>query len=250
MTDRKTLLVTGASAGIGAAAARLAARDGWDVAIGYRSDQQGASETARAVEALGGRAVLLQADLATPEGVERLYAQFDAAFPRLDGLVNNAGVVDVPARVEDYGAERLRRMFDTNLMGPFLVAGQAVRRMSTRHGGRGGAIVNVSSAAARLGSGGQYVDYAASKAGVDVLTKGLADEVGAEGIRVTGIRPGLILTEIHAKGGQPGRAERLAHLVPMQRPGTAEEVAETILWLLSDAASYVTGTTIDVSGGR
>jgi glucose 1-dehydrogenase len=141
-------------------------------------------------------------------------------------------------------------MFDTNLMGPFLVAGQAVRRMSTRHGGRGGAIVNVSSAAARLGSGGQYVDYAASKAGIDVLTKGLADEVGAEGIRVTGIRPGLILTEIHAKGGQPGRAERLAHLVPMQRTGTAEEVAETILWLLSDAASYVTGTTIDVSGGR
>jgi glucose 1-dehydrogenase len=250
MTDRRSLLVTGASAGIGAASARLAAERGWDVGVAYRSDQQGAATTAEAVEAAGGLAVLLQADLTVPEDIERMFSEFDAAFPRLDGVVNNAGIVDVTARVEDYDAARLTRMFATNLTGPFLVAGQAVRRMSTRHGGTGGVIVNVSSVAARLGSANQYVDYAASKAGIDVLTKGLADEVAADGIRVAGVRPGLILTQIHAKGGVPGRAERLAHLVPMQRAGTAEEVAQTILWLLSDAASYITGATIDVSGGR
>lgn len=250
MTDRKVLLVTGASAGIGAAVARLAAARGYDIGIGYNSDRAGAETVAATVETAGGRALLLQADLSQPDGVTALFADFDAAFPRLDGLVNNAGVVDVAQRIEDYTPARLRRMFDTNLTGPFLVAGQAVKRMSTKHGHTGGVIVNISSAAARLGSGGLYVDYAASKAGIDILTKGLSDEVAAEGIRVAGIRPGLILTAIHAKGGAPGRAEKLAHLVPMQRPGTAEEVADCALWLLSDAASYVTGTTIDVSGGR
>jgi NAD(P)-dependent dehydrogenase (short-subunit alcohol dehydrogenase family) len=250
MPDRKTLLVTGASAGIGAAVARLAAGRGYDLALGYRSDLKGAEAIADEAEALGARVVLLGADLSDPAGIRHLFASLDAAFPRLDGLVNNAGVVDQPQRIDHFTPERLRRMFDTNLMGPFLIAGEAVRRMSAKNGGPGGVIVNISSAAARLGSANQYADYAAAKAGVDILTKALSDEVAAEGIRVAGIRPGLILTDIHAKGGEPGRAERLAHLVPMQRPGTAEEVAEAVLWLLSDAASYVTGTTLDVSGGR
>lgn len=247
---RKTLIVTGASTGIGAAAARLAARNGYDVAIGYRTDQKGASEVARDVEAAGGRAVLIQADLSDPDQIERFFAEFDAHFDHLDGLVNNAGVVDVAARVDQMSPDRLRRMLDTNLMGPILVAGQAVRRMSTAKGGNGGAIVNISSAAARLGAGALYVDYAAAKAGIDILTKGLSDEVAAEGIRVAGIRPGLIETPIHGKGGDPDRAQRLAGMVPMKRTGSAEEVAEAILWLLSDKASYVTGTTLDVSGGR
>lgn len=247
---RKTALVTGASTGIGAAAAVLLAENGYDIAIGYRSDTTGATEVAKRAEAAGARAVLIQADLSTADGVEKLYAEFDAAFDRLDALVNNAGVVDVAARVEDMTAERLNRMFSTNLIGPFLVAGQAVRRMSTKHGRSGGAIVNLSSAAARLASANLYVDYAASKAGIDVLTKGLADEVADEGIRVNGIRPGLIITPIHGKGGDPDRAERLAHMVPMKRTGTAEEVGEAIVWLLSEKASYVTGTTMDVSGGR
>jgi len=244
------MIITGASTGIGAAAARLAAQNGYDVVIGYRTDHKGASGVARDVKAAGGRAHVIQADLSDPQEVDRFFADFDANFPQLDVLVNNAGIVDVAARVEDIGADRLRRMFDTNLIGPFLVAGHAVRRMSTRHGGAGGAIVNISSAAARLASGGQYVDYAASKAGIDILTKGLSDEVAAEGIRVTGIRPGIIETPIHGKGGEPDRASRLAHLVPMKRAGSAEEVAEAILWLASDRASYVTGTTIDVTGGR
>jgi len=247
---RKTALVTGASTGIGAAAAVLLAKAGYDVAIGYRSDEKGAAEVANRAEAAGAKAVLIQADLSRPEGVEKLFTEFDAAFAALDALVNNAGVVDVATRVEDMTAERLNRMFDTNLIGPFLVAGQAVRRMSTKHGGSGGAIVNISSAAARLASANLYVDYAASKAGIDILTRGLADEVAAEGIRVNGIRPGLIITPIHGKGGDPERAERLAYMVPMKRTGTAEEVGEAIVWLLSDKASYVTGTTMDVSGGR
>lgn len=247
---RKTLIVTGASTGIGAATARLAALHNYDVAIGYHSDQQGASRVAKDVETAGGRAVLIHADLSDPDQVDRFFAKFDAAFDHLDGLVNNAGVVDVATRVDQMQPARLRRMFDTNLIGPMLIAGHAVRRMSTAHGGRGGTIVNISSAAARLGAAGLYVDYAAAKAGIDILTKGLSDEVAAEGIRVNGIRPGLIETPIHAKGGQPDRAQKLAAMVPMKRTGKAEEVAEAVLWLLSDAASYVTGTTLDVSGGR
>ena len=247
---RKTVIVTGASTGIGAATARLAAKDGYDVAIGYRSDQQKASEVAKDVEAAGGRAVLIQADLSDPAEIDRFFAEFDANFDQLDAVVNNAGVVDIAARVDQMDAVRLRRMLDTNLMGPLLIAGQAVRRMSTAHGGKGGVIVNISSAAARLGSANLYVDYAAAKAGIDILTKGLSDEVATEGIRVTGIRPGLIETPIHGKGGDPERANRLAGMVPMKRTGSAGEVAEAILWLLSDKASYVTGTTLDVTGGR
>ncbi len=247
---RKTVIVTGASTGIGAAAARLAAKAGYDVAIGYRSDHKGASDTAKAVEAAGGRAQLIQADLSDPHEIDRFFAEFDAAFDHLDALVNNAGVVDLVTRVDQLDHARLRRMFDTNTLGPMLVAGHAVRRMSTAHGGKGGTIVNISSAAARLGSANLYVDYAASKAAIDIFTKGLSDEVAAEGIRVNGIRPGLIETPIHAKGGQPDRAQKLAGMVPMKRTGTAQEVAEAIVWLMSDKASYVTGTTLDVTGGR
>lgn len=247
---RKTLIVTGASTGIGAACARLGAKAGYDVAIGYRSDQKSASEVAADVEAAGGRAHLIQADLSDPEQIDRFFADFDLAFDRLDGLVNNAGIVDVAARVDELDHARLRRMMDTNLIGPMLMAGHAVRRMSTRHGGGGGAIVNLSSAAARMGGAGQYVDYAATKAAIDIFTKGLSDEVATEGIRVTAVRPGIIETPIHGKGGEPDRSERMADVVPMKRAGSADEVAEAILWLLSDQASYVTGTMLDVSGGR
>ncbi len=247
---RKTVLITGASAGIGAVTARLAARDGWDVALAYGHDRVGAEQAAAAAAAEGARTALLQADLADPETPERLFAAFDAAFPRLDALVNNAGVVDVAARVEDYTPARLARMFAINTVAPMLCAGAAVRRMSTARGGAGGVIVNVSSIAARLGSANQYVDYAASKAAIDTFSKGLADEVAAEGIRVVALRPGIVETEIHAKGGDPDRAQRLAGAIPMRRPGRPEEIAEAIVWLLSDRASYLTGTTVDVSGGR
>ena len=248
--DRKIALVTGASTGIGAAAAVALAQAGYDVAIAYRSDRAGAEATASAARKHGAKTALIQADLSNGAGVDKLYAEFDAAFGRIDALVNNAGIVDVATRVEAMTEARLSRMFATNLTAPFLIAGQAVRRMSTKSGGNGGGIVNISSVAARLGSGGLYADYAASKAGIDILTKALSDEVAAEGIRVNGIRPGLIDTPIHAKGGLPDRHHKLAHTVPMQRVGTAEEIAEAIVWLLSDHASYVTGATLDVSGGR
>lgn len=246
----KTVLITGASTGIGAATARLAARDGRDVAIGYRNDKAGADSVKADVEALGRKAILLQGDVSDPGQIARIFAEFDAAFPRLDALVNNAGIVDVAARVDQMDPDRLRRMFDTNTIGPILCAGEAVRRMSTAHGGAGGVIVNISSAAARIGSAGEFVDYAASKGAIDTFTKGLADEVATEGIRVTAIRPGLIETPIHGKGGTPDRARNMAPKVPMKRVGTAEEVAEGIVWLLSDKASYVTGSILDISGGR
>lgn len=245
---RKTLLITGASAGIGAAAARLAAERGYDLALNYRSDHAGADAVAEAARAAGAEVVLCQGDVSDPEQIAQIYDKVDATFPRLDGLVNNAGIVDMKARVTDLTHERLRRMFDINVIGAILVAKEAVLRMQAH--GQGGSIVNISSAAARLGSANQYVDYAASKAAIDIFTKGLGDEVAAEGIRVNAIRPGLIETDIHAKGGEPGRAERLAHMVPMQRTGSAEEVARAILYLLSDEASYVTSTTLDVTGGR
>ncbi|MDA8444552.1 SDR family oxidoreductase [Paracidovorax valerianellae] len=246
----KVVLVTGGSRGIGAATARLAARQGWTVAVNYARDAQAADAVVRQIHEAGGQAIALQADVAKEDEVVALFQAVDARLGRLDALVNNAGVVDVPARVDQMSAERLRRMFDINVVGSFICAREAVRRMSTSHGGAGGSIVNVSSAASRLGAAGQYVDYAASKSAIDTLTLGLAREVAAEGIRVNAVRPGLIDTDIHASGGLPDRVRDLAHQVPMGRGGTAEEVAEAIVWLMSDAASYTTLSLLDVSGGR
>lgn len=250
MQKPKTVLVTGASSGIGAATAVAAARAGYDVAIGYHKDLDGAESTAQKVRDLGRKAVVIQGDISQPEDVEKMFAAFDDEFDEMGALVNNAGVVDQIARVEEMSPSRLKRMFDTNAIGPFLCSKQAAIRMAYRYGGAGGVIVNVSSVAARLGSGGQYVDYAASKAAVDVLTKGLGDEMAADHVRVVGVRPGIIDTGIHAKGGQPNRVANLSNSLPMKRAGTAEEVADTILFLMSDQASYITATSIDVSGAR
>ena len=245
---RKICLITGASAGIGAATARLAATRGYDLALTCNADAAGAEAVATDARAAGARALTIRADVASPDDIAALYAAVDAEYGRLDALVNNAGVVDMTAKVTDMTHERLRRMFDINVIGAILVAKEAVLRMQAQ--GEGGAIVNISSAAARLGSGNQYVDYAASKAAIDIFTKGLSDEVAAEGIRVNALRPGLIETGIHGKGGEPDRAQRLAHMVPMKRTGSAEEVARSVLYLLSDEASYVTGALLDVTGGR
>ena len=246
----KVLLVTGGSRGIGAATALLAARQGWAVAVNYATRADAADEVVARIRAGGGRALAVQADVADEAQVLAMYAQIDASLGRLTGLVNNAGVVDVSARIDEMDVARWRRMFDIHVIGSLLCAREAVRRMSTRHGGSGGAIVNLSSAAARLGAPGQYVDYAAAKGAIDAFTIGLAKEVGGEGIRVNAVRPGLIHTEIHASGGLPDRVRDLQHLVPLQRGGTAEEVAEAIVWLLSPAASYTTMSLLDVSGGR
>ena len=246
----KVLLVTGASRGIGAATARLAARQGWAVAVNYTAHSLAADEVVRHIRADGGTAITVQADVADEAQVLRMFEKVDAKLGRLSGLVNNAGVVDVTARVNEMSVARWRRMFDINVIGSMICAREAVRRMSTRHGGEGGSIVNLSSAAARLGAPGQYVDYAAAKGAIDAFTIGLAKEVGGEGIRVNAVRPGLIETEIHASGGLPNRVNDLKHQVPMQRGGTADEVAQAIVWLLSDAASYTTMSLMDVSGGR
>jgi NAD(P)-dependent dehydrogenase (short-subunit alcohol dehydrogenase family) len=246
----KVLLITGAGRGIGAATARLAAQAGWAVAVNYTANSLAADEMVRAIRATGGHAITVQADVADEAQVLRMFEKIDAKLGRLAGLVNNAGVVDVTARLDEMSVARWRRMFDINVIGSLLCAREAVRRMSTRHGGDGGAIVNVSSAAARLGSPGQYLDYAAAKGAIDAFTLGLAKEVAAEGIRVNAVRPGLIETDIHASGGLPDRVRDLQHQVPMQRGGTADEVAQAIVWLLSDAASYTTMSLLDVSGGR
>jgi NAD(P)-dependent dehydrogenase (short-subunit alcohol dehydrogenase family) len=246
----KTILITGASRGIGAACAILAARGGWRVCVNYRSSSEAAGKLVRAIEALGGEAFAVQGDVAREDEVLRMFAKVDTRFGRLDALVNNAGILAHQMRVEQMDAARIERIFATNVTGSFLCAREAVLRMSTRRGGSGGAIVNVSSRAAVLGSSGEYVDYAASKAALDVLTIGLAKEVAGEGIRVNGVRPGLIDTEMHASGGEPGRIERLKASVPMGRGGEAEEVARAVMWLVSDEASYTTGSFIDVSGGR
>jgi NAD(P)-dependent dehydrogenase (short-subunit alcohol dehydrogenase family) len=246
----QVVLITGGSRGIGAATALLAARQGYAVAVNYAAQAGAADAVVQAIRAGGGRAMAVQADVAQEDQVLAMFARVDAELGRLTALVNNAGVVDVTARVDEMDAARLRRMFDINVIGSFLCAREAVRRMSTRHGGQGGAIVNVSSAASRLGSPGQYVDYAAAKGAIDVMTVGLAKEVAAEGIRVNAVRPGLIETDIHASGGLPDRVRDLAHLVPAQRGGTADEVAQAIVWLLSPQASYTTMALVDVSGGR
>ncbi len=249
-TPTPLVLITGGSRGIGAACALLAAKQGWAVAVNYTQDAKAAAEVVAQIQAMGGRAQAFQADIGIEADILRLFNEVDAAMGRITGFINNAGVVDVAARVEDMSWARLERMMRINVLGSFACAAQAVKRMSTRHGGAGGSIVNLSSAAALLGSPNQYVDYAASKAAIDTFTMGLSKEVATEGIRVNGVRPGLILTDIHASGGQPDRAHQLANQVPMQRPGTAEEVAQGIVWLLGDAASYVTGTTLNVAGGR
>ncbi|MBX3660566.1 MAG: SDR family oxidoreductase [Ramlibacter sp.] len=246
----KVILVTGGSRGIGAATALQAAREGYAVAVNYTAQAAAAQAVAAQITGAGGTAITVQADVADEAQVLAMFEQVDASLGRLTALVNNAGVVDISQRLDEMSGQRLRRMFDINVMGSLLCAREAVRRMSTRHGGQGGAIVNVSSAASRLGSPGQYVDYAAAKGAIDAFTLGLAREVAAEGIRVNAVRPGLIETEIHASGGLPDRVRDLAHLVPMQRGGTADEVAQAILWLLSPAASYTTMSLLDVSGGR
>jgi NAD(P)-dependent dehydrogenase (short-subunit alcohol dehydrogenase family) len=250
MKSTGVLLVTGASRGIGAASALLAARQGWAVAVNYHANSLAADEVVRGIRAQGGRAMAVQADVGSQDDVMRLFAQIDAKLGPLTGLVNNAGVVDVAARVDEMSLERLERQWRINVLGSFLCAREAVRRMSTRHGGSGGAVVNVSSVAARLGAPGQYVDYAACKGAIDTFTIGLAREVADEGIRVNAVRPGIIDTDIHASGGQPDRAQRLAASIPMQRPGTAEEIAQTIVWLLGPDSSYTTGALVDVTGGR
>ncbi|HPE60749.1 MAG TPA: SDR family oxidoreductase [Thiolinea sp.] len=246
----RVLLVTGGSRGIGAATARLAAEAGWSVCISYHSREAQARAVVEEIRSIGGRALALKADVGREAEVLNLFEHLDQEFGTLSGLVNNAGMLEQQMRVENMPAARLARIFNVNVLGSFLCAREAVQRMSTRHGGQGGAIVNLSSMAARLGSPNEYVDYAASKGAIDSFTIGLAGEVAAEGIRVNAVRPGMIHTDIHASGGEPDRIERLRGSVPMGRGGRAEEVARAILWLLSDEASYTTGSFIDVSGGR
>jgi NAD(P)-dependent dehydrogenase (short-subunit alcohol dehydrogenase family) len=246
----KVLLVTGGSRGIGASVCRKAAVAGWSVMINYVANADAARELADELRAFGGIAEIVQGDAGTEDGIAAIFAAVDARFGRLDGFVNNAGVVDFPQRVEDYSWARLERMFGINTLGAIHAAGQAVKRMSTRHGAKGGAIVNISSAAAQIGSPNQYVDYAASKGAIDTFTIGLAKEVATEGIRVNAVRPGIVDTDIHASGGLPDRASQSAEIIPMRRAGTADEVADAVLYLLSDQASYITGAILNVSGGR
>ena len=241
------MIVTGGGRGIGAATARLAAERGFSVCVNYRKERDAALAL---VKALKTKSVAIQADVSVEADVARLFEETDRALGRVSALVNNAGIVGQGMRVELMGAARIERMLAVNVVGSFLCAREAIKRMSTRNGGKGGAIVNVSSVAAKLGSPGEYVDYAASKGAIDTFTLGLAREVGPEGIRVNAVRPGIIRTEIHATSGDPARVERIGAGAPLQRPGEPEEVARTIVWLASNEASYITGALLDVSGGR
>jgi NAD(P)-dependent dehydrogenase (short-subunit alcohol dehydrogenase family) len=243
-------IVTGGSRGIGKAVALAAAAAGYDVAISYRRDRGAADEVVQHIRARGRRGLAVAADSADEAAVVSLFADVDRQLGAVTALVNNAGIVGASGRVEDMSAEEVSQVLAVNVVGCFTAAREAVKRMSTRHGGRGGAIVNLSSAAARLGSPGEFVHYAASKGAIDTFTLGLAREVADEGIRVNAVRPGMIDTEIHASSGNPERIAKIVPTVPMKRIGTAEEVAQTILWLLSDSASYVTGAIVDVTGGR
>ena len=247
---KPVILITGASRGIGAATALLAATKGYAVAVNYASNAQAAESVVAQIRAQSGTAIAVQADVADEAQVQAMFKKVDAELGPLSALVNNAGIVDVTARVDEISVARWQRMFNITVLGTFLCSREAIKRMSTRHGGKGGAIVNVSSAAARIGAPGQYVDYASAKGAVDTFTLGLGKEVANEGIRVNSVRPGLIDTEIHASGGIPNRVRELEHLVPMKRGGTALEVAQGIIWLVSDEASYVTTTKLDVAGGR
>ena len=246
----RVIVITGGSRGIGAATARVAATRGYAVCVNYLRNRSAATAVVDAIKAGGGQAIAVAADVALEADVVRLFATVDAQLGTVTALVNNAGVLERQMRVDEMDATRLNRIFAANITSAFLCAREAIRRMSTKHGGTGGAIVNVSSAAARLGSPGEYVDYAASKGAIDTFTLGLAREVAAEGIRVNAVRPGVIYTDIHASGGEPGRVDRVKDSVPMKRGGHPEEVANAIMWLLADEASYSTGAFIDVTGGR
>jgi len=246
----KVIIITGASRGIGAATARLAAARGYAVCVNFFKRQDAADAIVEEIQSKGGQAIAVAADVSREAEVERLFESVDARLGRVSALVNNAGILETQMRVEEMDAARLHRIFAVNTIGCMLCAKAAVRRMSIKYGGVGGAIVNVSSAAARLGSAGEYVDYAASKGAIDTFTTGLSLEVAAEGIRVNAVRPGYIYTDIHASGGEPGRVDRLKNTIPMKRGGLPEEVANAIMWLVSDEASYVTGTFIDLAGGK
>jgi NAD(P)-dependent dehydrogenase (short-subunit alcohol dehydrogenase family) len=249
-STRPKVLITGASRGIGAATAKACARAGYDVAINYATNENAAKALQHELHALGAATLLLKGDVGEEADVESMFAALDKTWGRLDALVNNAGILETHQRLDQMTLGRWERVFRVNVLGSFMCAKAAVKRMSTAHAGKGGAIVNVSSIASRLGSPFEYVDYASSKAAVDTMTIGLAKEVAAQGIRVNAVRPGLIYTDIHASGGEPGRVDRLSSAIPMKRGGAAEEIADTVVWLLSAQSSYVTGSLIDVSGGR
>ncbi|MBE7374703.1 SDR family oxidoreductase [Pseudomonas lopnurensis] len=246
----KVMLITGASRGIGAATARLAASQGYALCLNYRQREDAALQLLEEIRMLGAPAIAVKADVAEEQQVLELFATVDREFGRLDVLVNNAGMLERQMRLEEMDAARWTRVLGANVIGSFLCAREAIKRMSTRHGGQGGAIVNLSSVAARLGAPGEYIDYAAAKGAIDSMTLGLAKELGGEGIRVNAVRPGVVHTEIHASGGEPDRVERVKTSVPMGRGGQAEEIAEAILWLASEQASYTSGALLDVSGGR